>query len=628
MVEPALEGLESAILSEFPVGLWVGRAPSGSAVYANQTFRDIVGMTPNDDVDLATAAGGYRWQDRTGQPYPLDRLPFAQVLAQGRPVVVDDLVVHRTDGRRVYLRAFARPLRSAAGPIKLVVIAFVEITAEVQAISHGRTMQARLLFVLHHAPVLLFAVDRNAVVTMSEGAALTRLGLRSGEAVGRNARTFYGGRYGAEPLDRALAGEQVTLTTDIRGTILVTSLTPVRDDTGAVVEVIGISTDVTEERRLQARLIQDDRLRAMGTMAASVAHEINNPLTYIFGNLEQIEHELSGLESAALDVTVAPAQERQAAVEERLTLIRDMLGAVRIGADRIRRVASDLGTFTRPDDETVMGVDVPSAVRSALALVQKEIQARAELVLTLGPTAPVKGNEARLVQVLLNLLVNAWQALPAPDPARHRIQVATFSAGDWVVIEVSDTGPGVPAHLRPHVFDPFFTTKPIGAGSGLGLFVCRNIVTSFGGEISVDDRPGGGAVFRVQLPTAAEAPASQRPRVLIIEDDERVGAALAVSLRSEFEVMVISDGQRALERMLSDPGLALVYCDLMMSGLTGMGIYERLAEQAPEQLPKVVFMTGGAYTPPAASLIERLDGAVVYKPFDILAETRRRLKRG
>jgi two-component system NtrC family sensor kinase len=365
----------------------------------------------------------------------------------------------------------------------------------------------------------------------------------------------------------------------------------------------------------------------MGTLAASVAHEINNPLTYILSSADAIEHTLGQLDGPDRD--------------EAKRFIRESLTNIRTGAERVRHVARDLRSFARPDDETVSAVEIRSVVTAVLDLVRKEIEARARLHLDVRDTPAVRANEARLVQVVLNLLVNAWQALgTGGDPLRHEIGLCTYGEGRLAVIEVSDSGPGVPAAQRARIFEPFFTTKDVGEGTGLGLFVCRNIVTAFGGEVTVHDRPGGGAMFRVTLPAAlvatgrrmtppvglrAPAPAGRRARVLIVDDDEWVNRSLVQTLRHEFEVEAVQDGERALELLLGDPGFDLAFCDLMMKGMTGMDIHERIRERAPQLLPRLVFMTGGAFTPRAAQFVQDLPGSVVYKPFDIVAEAKRRI---
>jgi PAS domain S-box-containing protein len=627
----------TSILADLPVGIWVARAPSGEVLYANRAFERILGMDAVDGVPIEAAPATYRIQDLTGQPYPVDQLPFSRVLATGSAVTVDDLVIDRGPRGKVNVRAFAAPLRDAAGAVAFITVVFTDITAEVRAVAERKRAEAQLSFAMHHAPVVLWASDLDGIVTLSEGAALAAMGLRSGELVGRSIFDLYAGHPQVLANQRrALAGEKVTDLVEVGEIVLETTVTPARNAEGEVVGVIGMATDVTERHRLQARIIQSDRVTAMGTLAASVAHEINNPLTYVLGSLamgaERLAEGARSLEraTAAGDHPVARAA---------LVAAQAMLDEARIGAERIAGIARDLHTFARPADEVNRPVALETVIGSVLRLVRKEIEARASLTVELGATPPVLANESRLVQVVLNLLVNAWQALPEARPQRHQIVIRTRAEGGEALIEVADSGPGILPQNRERVFDPFFTTKAPGAGTGLGLFVCRNIVEGLGGRISVDEGPRGGALFRVCLPCATEgvpvasAPrrAESRPtqgrgaRILIIDDDRGVARILVESLKDEFEARAVLDGQQALELLLGDPGLDLVYCDLMMGGLSGMDLYQALAQRAPDRLRKLVFMTGGAFTGPAAAFVERLGDAIVYKPFDILAETRRRL---
>jgi PAS domain S-box-containing protein len=636
------EGFQDLILANLPVGLWVARAPSGESVYANSTFNQILGMGGVAGVEITGAPATYGIHDRQGNLYPVEKLPFSRALQEGKPVVVDDLVIHRQDGRRVAVRAFANPVRNGEGRITLVIVAFIDISAEAAAIAHRHVAEERLAFAIEHAPVIFFTLDRAGMVTFAAGAGFQAVGFTPTDLVGRTAYELYPGNPEVEGnITRVLAGETISTSFRLGDAILESFLTPIRADAGEVIGITGVSTDVTEQRRLQAQAIQSDRIMAMGTLAASVAHEINNPLTYILGSVEEIERLLVRTERRH----EGPG-ETVAMLRSELGELRERLSEIRTGADRVRHVARDLRSFARPDDETVSAVEVGAVVRAVLELVRKDIEARARLVLDLQNTPAVRANEARMVQVILNLLVNAWQALGPGDPAQHEIGLRTLTDGRRALIEVWDSGPGVPPGQRARIFEPFFSTKEVGEGTGLGLFVCRNIVTAFGGSISVHDHRGGGALFRVTLPAAtggvmrrltppvglnptaarpAPATPARKPRVLIVDDDEWVARTLAQSLAPEFEATVVQDGEQAVAMIITPPGFDLVYCDLMMRGLTGMDLYDRLAAQAPAELARLVFMTGGAFTPRAARFVEEREEVVVHKPFDVGAETRRRL---
>jgi signal transduction histidine kinase/CheY-like chemotaxis protein len=434
-------------------------------------------------------------------------------------------------------------------------------------------------------------------------------------------------------LRRALSGESFWYTVEVRGAVYDTWVTPLTDG-GRVTGIVGVSNDVTHLRQLQANVIQNDRVIAMGTLAASVAHEINNPLTYMLGHLDLLSDCLVRLGQSTHDVA-ASAETQQTAV---ISTMRESLDLVRAGTRQIASITQELRTFSRPAVQTSR-VDVNAAVISVLKLVGKELESRARVEVDLADSPPARADMAQLVQVILNLVINAMQALPADHAHTSHIWISTAGQGDQVVIEVADNGPGVPPEDRDRVFEPFLTRKGVGEGSGLGLFVCRNIVNAWGGTVSVDERPGGGACFQVVLPAdAGTAPARSESEplrepvqsagpLLIIDDDPAVAAILVKQLeRAGFRVLLEADADRGLGRLLSGQhGIELVYCDLMMKGTSGMDLAERLAVEAPAMLGRVVFMTGGAFTPRARDFRSAHADQCVDKPFDIVAETARRL---
>ncbi|HXK16881.1 MAG TPA: ATP-binding protein, partial [Polyangiaceae bacterium] len=391
-------------------------------------------------------------------------------------------------------------------------------------------------------------------------------------------------------------------------------------------------------QQAQSQLVQSAKLASLGELVAGVAHEINNPLTYVLANLEEAELELARLTSEL--EALKRSEPSAATMLARVGRLKHCLDPVAIGTKRIRDVTRQLKTFTRPDDEQLTRVNVPWIVRSVLDLLRKEIEARARLVEEIGESPVVRANDARLVQVLTNLLMNAWQAVPTSDPTNQVIGVRTGSLDGDALIEIWDSGSGVQPQLREQIFEPFVTTKDVGSGTGLGLFVCRNIVNALHGRISVHDAPGGGALFRVTLPAMTEsAPLSapepralpqagslnRRRRVLIIDDDPRVAGSLASRLGVEpFDVQKVLDARQGLALLLADASFDLVYCDVMMKDLTGIDLYEALRRQAPERLAKLVFMTGGAFTAEARTFLEQRGDGHVQKPFDILVDARRR----
>jgi CheY-like chemotaxis protein len=260
-----------------------------------------------------------------------------------------------------------------------------------------------------------------------------------------------------------------------------------------------------------------------------------------------------------------------------------------------------------------------------------EIRHRAELQKRWATVPLVRGNDARLGQVFLNLLVNAAQAIPVGHAAENRILITVREQAGRVLVEISDSGAGIANDVLPRIFDPFFTTKPVGVGTGLGLSICHNIVTACGGELTVQSRVGEGSTFCVSLPAAHDL--SQRPRVttslpvpatgrrlrvLIVDDEPSVVRALQRALR-EHDLVAAFSGVEAIEVLDSGQRFDIVFCDLMMAQLSGMEVFDIVKRRFPEQQERFVFMTGGAFTQQAKDFLSGVTNPVVEKPFDIRA---------
>ncbi len=368
-----------------------------------------------------------------------------------------------------------------------------------------------------------------------------------------------------------------------------------------------------ERAGMEAHLVEADRLAAVGTLAAGVAHEINNPLSYLLGGLEFLEREIAGL------APVLPG---------RLDEVQRVLGEMRAGGARIRHIVRDLKTFSRGQDEARAMVDVRWVAESSIHMAAHEIRQRARLARDFGPVPPVHGSEARLGQVLLNLLVNAAHAIPEGSPLTNEVRVSTRTDGSGrAVVEVADSGSGIaPEHLK-RIFEPFFTTKPHGVGTGLGLWISRNLVSALGGEIQVESTVGAGTVFRVMLPPApagvrapdADLPAPQsapRGRVLVIDDDPLVANAIRRTLAPEHDVIVETSARTALARLAGGERYGAIVCDLMMPDMTGMELHAAVSRVSPGDGARVVFVTGGAFTPEARQYLDAVRNPRLEKPFD------------
>jgi PAS domain S-box-containing protein len=382
--------------------------------------------------------------------------------------------------------------------------------------------------------------------------------------------------------------------------------------------LLGIVLVLRDDRLLkaaQAQLQINDRMAAMGTVAAGVAHEINNPLSYVLSNLDFLQTELRRWR----DQPIPP---------ERYAEVLDAVDSTFEGAERVRHIVRDLKTFSRVDTEAIGKVDLNRLVDSSVGMLKNEVRHHAQLVKAYGAPPLVEANESRLGQVVMNLIQNAAQAIPPGRVQANQVRVSTGStdAGE-AFLEVQDSGSGIPPADLTRIFDAFFTTKPIGVGTGLGLSICHKVVTNLGGHIDVRTEVGRGSTFRVVLPPAREQilgprnasppmlTASRRLRILVMDDEAEVCMALQRLLGREHDVDAATDAAEffaALGRVTYDALL----CDLMMPETSGMELYARLLVERPELARRMVFMTAGAFHAEARTFLDRVSNPRLEKPLD------------
>jgi PAS domain S-box-containing protein len=437
------------------------------------------------------------------------------------------------------------------------------------------------------------------------------------------------------PADRALR-EGVVVTLAKRAALLARDGTrcsvadiaaPIRDAGGEVRGVVLVFRDVRAEREAQKALASahtqlelSARMASLGTLAAGVGHEINNPLACLIANLDFMASML--LESPGLAPT------------GRLRELAEVVDEMRDSSSRIRLIVRDLRNFCRVDDGRGP-VDLRRVVEWSITMVWNEIRHRARLVKDFGGAPAAQGNEARLGQVVVNLLINAAQAIREGSAEDNEIRIVTRTdERGWSVLEIRDTGCGIAPENQRKVFDPFFTTKDVGVGTGLGLFVCHGIVAELGGELSLESQVGRGTCFRVALPPAplhasetrrgGTTPAESRPpgrrgRVLIVDDEPLVVAALSRGLAAEHEVFTCTRATDALDRIERGERFDLIMCDLMMPEMTGMDLHSRLSQSRPSEAGRMIFLTGGAFTTEARAFLDRVTNHRMEKPFDLQA---------
>ncbi|MBI3070519.1 MAG: response regulator [Deltaproteobacteria bacterium] len=383
-----------------------------------------------------------------------------------------------------------------------------------------------------------------------------------------------------------------------------------------------------ERRTLEGQLVISDRMASVGSLAAGVAHEINNPLGALMANLQFAMEDLARVVD---DSQTHPSDDAwrdwlARRIGEALEPLRD----ARESSERIRNIAKDLKVFARSNDGERPGpVDVRRVVESSARMAWVEIRHRARLVNDFAEVPPVQATEGRLGQVVLNLIVNAAQAIPEDRTDKNEIRIRIGMAdGKRVFIEVRDTGTGIAPENLPRIFDAFFTTKPAGVGTGLGLAICHRIVTTLGGEITVHSELEHGTTFRLALPISTDvapaapivdvrtAPPSRRGRVLIVDDEPTMCAALRRMLAGAHDVVTVPSGSKALERLTAGEVFDVILCDLMMPEMTGMELHGEVTRRLPEVAGCFIFMTGAAVTSSAREFLDRVPNSHLEKPFN------------
>ncbi|CAN5462205.1 hypothetical protein BH09MYX1_BH09MYX1_42820 [soil metagenome] len=603
----ASEELNRRIIEAMPGGI-VHVSSDGSILTANDEALRILGygydaLTKRYTRDFDTET---IWED--GTACSLADYPVTRAIVSGLAQAPATIGVRKPDGSVSWAIFTAVPVKDpVSGATTSAIVTFLDITGRKRVEAALREQEALLRSVLDSAPNSIANTDGTGNIRFVNRVTPP---FTLDEVIGAPVWTFLTGT--DEELVRRLftevmaTGEARRFEAVARGRCYLVDIGPVWDGKVCVGTTF-IAWDVTDQRALEAKIMVADRMAAMGTLTAGIAHEVNNPLTYLLANVERLERmHFSGDADA-----------------------RRSLRAAKEGAERIRDIVADLSTFSQSGDGRVVLVDVHEALDSSLRIAESTLRQRARVVRDYGAIGPVHGSSARLAQVFLNLIVNAAHAIGEGDPEHDRIVLTTRTLeGGMIAVDVRDTGPGVPAELASRIFDPFVTTKEVGAGTGLGLYICRNIVATLGGELVLERvaPPDHGAIFRVILPAASGAPvsvpqtpaapvalAARRLRILVVDDEPAIRAILTAFLAAH-DVSVAGDGRDAIE-VLDQREFDLVLCDLMMPEMTGIDVYEHLLAKRPGDERRIVFMTGGAVTERARKFVASTPAKLLYKPF-------------
>jgi PAS domain S-box-containing protein len=400
------------------------------------------------------------------------------------------------------------------------------------------------------------------------------------------------------------------------------SVAPIIDEHGKLWGAVVVFHDVSEQRRMEKQMAHADRLASLGTLAAGVAHEINNPLMFVVGNLSVVLEQLEALREAL--PPSLPSAGAEPTPQAHLKQIEEVLLEVNEGAERIQQIVNDLRIFARSEPPR-QSSDVTASIEWALRVVGSLIRERARLELDLIPIPPARGDSARLGQVFLNLLINAAQAIPEGNAMGNIVRVSTrLDDAGRIQVSIADTGAGMSPEIVKRIFDPFFTTKPVGSGTGLGLSICHGIVQGLGGALRVESTPGQGSVFHVLLPISETLPppASHsrelqpelRGRILVVDDDPLVSRAMSRMLGRSHSVVLAASAHDAIRALRADPNFDIVLCDVMMPDVSGMELFQLICSEWPRLSSRVAFLTGASFTPRVGEFLASLPNARLTKP--------------
>ena len=487
------------------------------------------------------------------------------------------------------------------------------------------TRGAKLQAVLDAAPGGIFTIDREGVIQGANRGAEQMFGYGEDDLEGRRITDLIpsmgvevdesGERDVFAPLDYRGDAEHRGNKSNGEGfplSLSISTFGSTLDDDQAVVVV----RDETRGQKMRAEMMQMDRVATVETMASGLGHEINNPLSYIKGNLDYLKRKFDRGEFDQLD-----EEDLMEAVEDGLH-----------GLERIQGIVSDLRRFTHHQGSPELGaIDVEDVLLATLAVVKNDARHRAELNLDLQQVPPVLGERHGLGQVLLNLLLNATQAIPEGNADENEIEVATSRQRDEVVVTIRDTGDGIAEEHLERIFDPFFTTRDPDEGTGMGLAISQNIVEEMGGLIEVDSTVGEGTTFTLRLPVAPVAqtansqsavmdsvpPQLAGSSILIIDDEPKVCRALKRLLNTSFDVQFKTDASEALELIYDDPQrFDFILVDLLMPTVSGREVFRSIQQQCPRLVGRVLIITGGAFTEESRQFLEGEDVPYLQKPIE------------
>lgn len=540
--------------------------------------------------------------------------------------------VRRGDGQVRWLQTTAVPLRDGRGRARRLVGSTGDITERKQAEVGLKNSEARFRSIIeaHPVPVVIIALENYSFMYASPSVS-DLMGETTGELVGRSAHDYFPAEETLLGLAKSLIkeshveGYETVLSRKNKTPVPVALSARLIDFQNRAAAVIGI-TDLTERKEAQAQiehqrvaLEQSEKLAALGSLLAGVAHELNNPLSVVVGQSSLL------LEGSSDPKIQTRADKIKKAAERCTRIVRNFLALAR-----------------RKDPERKM-VDINQVINQALDLLASQLRTDSvESKLNLMPGVPlVMADADQLHQIITNLVLNAKQALAErPEPRLITIGSAVDVSAQTVSISVSDNGPGVPADIRRRIFEPFFTTKTEGRGTGIGLSLSLGLAEAHHGSITYADTPGGGATFILTLPigkaevepvAVPDVPLVKLPslKILLVDDEPDVVQILADLMTNDrHQVTIAENGAVALQHLMTDK-YDLIISDLRMPVMDGPTLYRTIKAELPHYVNRIFFVTGDTLSVHVRTFLEENPVLVIDKPYmaeDVRQAVQRQLK--
>ncbi|MEM7221375.1 MAG: PAS domain S-box protein [Pseudomonadota bacterium] len=614
-----------AIVEAVPIPIAISRVEDGSLILVNGPCAQVFAL-PRDDLEGRRTAAFYA--------DPSQRERILRRLEQRGSVQNAELQLKRGDGRDFWALMSIRPLSYHGEPAYLSAI--IDISDFKHSEAALRDSEVLKSAIIENALGAIVAINRGGQIVEFNPVAEQCFGYDRTEVLGSQmaellipphlrAAHYRGFESYLQSGEGPMLGQRVELT-GLRadGSEFPIEITISRAVVGDSEMFVSFIVDLTEKKASEAEIArqrealhQSEKLAALGTLLAGVAHELNNPLAIVVGRAFM-------LSSSATDENVVSSAEK-----------------IRQAAERCARIVKTFLAMARHRPPEHQPIQVNEMVGEVLELLDYGLRSN-DVELDYKPAEALPelwADPDQLGQVVMNLVVNAQHALIEVSGRRRlTIRTRTLTARREIEITVADNGPGVPAEIRSRIFDPFYTTKPSGSGTGVGLSVSLAAVRAHNGVLSLQQTPGGGATFVVTLPLGEGAAAGGtiqddtpgvRPcRLLVVDDEPEIAQVLVDILEADGHVTAIAESGRQALRLINESSFDLILSDLRMPDLDGMGLYKELKTMDPGLTERLVFVTGDTLSAGIESFLDAAGCPTIEKPFapeEVLKTVRDRL---